>query len=124
MNLDEVRALFEQRRVAWLAEDFDTYLGLFDQELVIEVPGRDPIHGLPAYAELVRTSYEHVRPVAFDFHALALDGPRVLSEWTITIEWRADGRQVSYRGMSICTLRDGRIASWREYYDPAPLRAG
>jgi len=29
---------------------------------------------------------------------------------------------VSWRGMSICTIRDGLIVHWREYWDPAALR--
>ena len=32
------------------------------------------------------------------------------------------GGVTAWRGMSACALRDGRIAWWREYWDPAQLR--
>jgi limonene-1,2-epoxide hydrolase len=124
LDPDEVIALFEQRRDAWLRGDLDTYLGLFADDLVIEIPGRDPIHGLARYAELVRASHEHVEPRRFEFHEIAVHGSKVLSEWTIEIARRADGARITYRGMSICEIRDGRIVRWREYYDPADLAGG
>ena len=34
-----------------------------------------------------------------------------------TVERRADGQAVTWRGMSACELRDGRIVWWREYYE-------
>ena len=114
-------ALFERRRDAWVAGDLDAYLALFAPDLVIDIPRRDRIVGRDAYAELVRVSHEHVVPVRFEFHHLAVYGSIVLSEWTIEIERRDGGERVTYDGMSRCELRDGLIASWREYYDPAQL---
>jgi hypothetical protein len=49
-------------------------------------------------------------------------GTKVLAEWTITIKVRATGKQIAYRGMSICELDGSLIKTWREYYDPADLR--
>jgi uncharacterized protein (TIGR02246 family) len=120
---DEAVELFDRRRRAWLAEDLDAYLALFDDGLIIQVPGHEPMRGRAAYAELVHRSHEHVRPVAFEFHEIAVDGATVLSEWTITIERRADGRRITYDGMSRCEIRDSVITSWREYFDPAQLRS-
>jgi limonene-1,2-epoxide hydrolase len=117
----EAVALFERRRNAWVTGDLDAYLALFAPDLVIDIPRRDRIVGRDDYAELVRLSHEHVAPVRFEFHHLAVHGSVVLSEWTIEIEFRADGRRATYDGMSRCELRDGLIASWREYYDPAQL---
>ena len=64
------------------------------------------------------------RPIAFEFHHLAVDGDVVLADWTITVHGEHDGVEVKWRGMSVCQLRDGQIVWWREYYeDPATLRA-
>lgn len=115
-------ALFERRRDAWLAGDLDAYLSLFAPDLVIDIPRRDRIVGRHDYAELVHLSHEHVVPVRFEFHHLAVHGTIVLSEWTIEIERRDGGQRITYDGMSRCEIRDGLIASWREYYDPAALR--
>lgn len=122
MERAEAVDLFERRRQAWLREDAGAYLALFSDDVVLQVPGREPVAGIDAYAALVRTSLAHVRPVAFDFHQLAVHGDVVLAEWTIDLEVRADGRPISYRGMSVCEIAEGRIRTWREYYDPADLR--
>jgi limonene-1,2-epoxide hydrolase len=119
---DEAVALFERRRDAWLAEDFDAYVGLFANDVVLQTPIGEPHRGREAYEALVRRSYEAMRPVSFDFHEIAVHGDKVLSEWTITVEVRADGTRIPYDGMSICEIRDGLIATWREYFDPASLR--
>ena len=86
-------------------------------DMVIHVPGRT-ITGHDAYRELAAGSFVWGRPVAFDFHHLAVDGDVVLADWTITVERRSDGETVVWRGMSACELAaDGRIVWWREYYE-------
>jgi ketosteroid isomerase-like protein len=114
--------LFVRRRDAWLAEDVDEYLACFTDDVVVEVPGRETVHGIVDYASLVRRSLEALRPTSFEFHELAVAGDTVLAEWTITLTVRGDGRTIAYRGMSSCRLRGDRIARWREYYDPAELK--
>jgi uncharacterized protein (TIGR02246 family) len=118
----EAVTLFERRRDAWLREDADTYLALFSDDVVLQTPMGERVHGLAAYGRLVRASLEHVRPVSFDFHQIAVHDDVVLAEWTIALEVRADRRPITYRGMSVCEVRDGRITTWREYYDPAHVR--
>jgi limonene-1,2-epoxide hydrolase len=118
---DEAVALFDRRRAAWLAEDVDGYLACFAPDIDFRGPAGEPVYGLDAYASLIAKSLEVVRPVAFDFHEIAVHEDRVLAEWTIALDVRADGRHLSYRGMSVCTIRDGLISWWREYYDPSLL---
>jgi uncharacterized protein (TIGR02246 family) len=119
---DDAVELFHRRRDAWLAEDLNGYLDLFDDDVVLQTPVGAPVRGREEYGALVRRAYRATRPVAFDFHTIAVDGDRVLAEWTIELEVRADGRRIRYRGMSTCRVRDRRIIEWREYYDPADLR--
>jgi limonene-1,2-epoxide hydrolase len=83
------------------------------------MPGRPALHGMADYRALVTRSLAAVRPVSFDFHAMAVDGDRVLCEWTIALEVREDGMPIVYRGMSSCVIDGERITSWREYYDPS-----
>lgn len=123
MTRDDAVELFERRRAAWLAEDLDAYLALFADDVVLQTPVGAPVQGLSEYGALVRRAAAATRPVRFEFHRIATDGPFVLAEWTIELAVRADGRRITYRGMSTCELdAAGRIASWREYYDPADLR--
>ncbi len=117
----EARAIFDRRRRAWLAEDVDAYLDCWVDDLILETPGR-VIRGRADYETMVRGSLTWAKPTRFDVHHVAADGDVVLADWTITVERRADGEPVAWRGMSACELRDGRIVWWREYYqDPGGL---
>ena len=119
----DVEDLFDRRRQAWLASDDDAYMALWADDMTIELPGHtEPIVGKPAYAELIARSSKNMRPISWEFHALAIDGDRVLAEWTLSGELRAAKKVVTWRGMSICRLEDGLIKEWREYWDPASLR--
>lgn len=122
LSRDDAATIFERRRDAWLREDLDAYVALFAEDVFLETPMGEPVRGRDAYIRLVRRSYEALAPVSFVFHEIAVHGPKVLAEWTITMRLRADDRQISYRGMSTCELRDGLIQTWREYYDPSHLR--
>jgi ketosteroid isomerase-like protein len=124
LTVDEAAALFERRRLAWLAADVEAYLACFADDLEITVPGRDePIRGLEAYARLVRRSFAWAAPRSFVFHHLAVSAEEVvLAEWSISTERVDDGGRSSWRGMSACGIDAGRISWWRERWDPAQLR--
>jgi len=72
---------------------------------------------------MAEQSFTWAKPKSFDFHHLAVgDDDVVMCDWTITVERRADGGDVTWQGMNVCQLRDGRITWWREYYrEPAAL---
>jgi len=122
ISLSDAEELFERRRVAWLAADLDAYVDCFAEDVVLEVPGRT-VRGRAEYEPMSRRSFEWARPVSFEFHHVAVGSDDVvMADWTITVERRSDGRPVTWRGMSSCRIVDGRIATWREYYeDPVSL---
>jgi ketosteroid isomerase-like protein len=122
-SIEQARDVFERRRVAWLAEDVEGYLGCWVDDLVLETPGRT-VEGRVAYEAMVQHSFAWAKPRAFTFHHLAVEGDIVFADWTITVERRHDGGEITWRGMSVAELRDGLIVWWREYYDdPAALAA-
>jgi ketosteroid isomerase-like protein len=122
MTHAEAVELFERRRDAWLREDMDAYLALWTEDMVFQSPVHaEPLRGRAAFADLVRLSSRLNRPRAFDFTHLAVEGPIVLAEWRIAVERRADGRRVEWWGMSVAEMREGRIARWREYWNPADV---
>ena len=117
----DAHAVFDRRRRAWLAEDVDGYLDCWVDDLVLETPGRS-VRGRGDYEAMVRQSLSWAKPRSFEVHHVAVDDDVMLADWTITVERRADGQAVSWRGMSACRLRAGRIVWWREYYeDPVGL---
>jgi ketosteroid isomerase-like protein len=123
LTLDEARALFDRRRTAWLAEDLEGYLDCFARDIVLEVPGGRVVRGHAEYEPMARSSFGWARPVDFEFHHVAVgESDVVMADWTITVERRRDGAAITWRGMSSCTMVDGRITWWREYYeDPVAL---
>ena len=120
LTLADARALFDRRRRAWLAADADGYLDLFAVDLEISMPGRaEPVRGRDRYAEIVARSFRWAAPESFEFHHLAANDDVVRAEWTITARRRDDGALFRWHGMSVARIdADGRIAWWREYWDP------
>jgi limonene-1,2-epoxide hydrolase len=124
MTHADAAALFDRRRRAWLAEDEAAYLDCWTEDMRFASPVHvPPLVGRAAYAALVRRSGAVIRPVAFEVHHLALDGQVVLAEWTIRVADRTSGREAGWDGMSRAWYQDGRIAEWREYWNPADVRA-
>lgn len=122
MTRDDALALFARRRDAWLAGDLDAYLALFAPDVTFQSPSHaEPLRGREAFASLVRASSAAMSPEEFEFTQLAVDGDVVLAEWHIAARHRASGRRIAWWGMSVCTIRDGLIASWREYWNPADV---
>ena len=123
LTRDEAVELFERRRAAWLAADAAAYLALWAEDMTFQSPVHDePLVGKAAYAELINRSLSMIKPVAFIFHQIAVVGDRVLAEWDAELEWKEDGRRSSWRGMSVCTIHDDLITSWREYWNPADFQ--
>jgi uncharacterized protein (TIGR02246 family) len=122
MTRDEALDLFARRRDAWLANDLEAYLGLFAPDLTFQSPtNAEPLRGRDAFAALVRGSAAALAPESFEFSQLAVHGDVVLAEWHIAARHRASGRRIAWWGMSVCTIRDGLIHSWREYWNPADV---
>jgi len=119
MDRTEAQSLFEQRRTAWLREDVDAYLALFADDFLFVANGVERIRGRLALENAVRRSYLRFRPISWELHAIAADGPSVLSEWTVTMEERTTGVERSIRAMSICEMHDGLATCQREYRSPA-----
>jgi len=123
LTRDDALSLFARRRDAWLASDLDAYLDLFSPDVEFRSPAHvEPLRGREAFATLVRASAAALEPVSFDFSQLAVHGDVVLAEWHIAARHRASGRRIAWWGMSVCTLEDGRIKTWREYWNPADVR--
>ena len=122
--LAEARAVFARRVDAWLAQDVDAYVACWHDDMRIEMPS-GVIDGAAKYRKLVVASFTWAEPVSFAVHHLALEDATnvVFADWTIRARRRADDVIVEWRGLSVCELRDGRIAWWREHHlsPPAPI---
>jgi limonene-1,2-epoxide hydrolase len=118
MDRAEAVALLEKRSRAWLTEDLDTYLALTAEDYTVEANGAVDVHNRTELEQQVRRNYERFRPVAWDYHEIAVHGSKVLAEWTVTMESRTNASRWSLRAMSVGEIRDGRLLWWREYRLP------
>ena len=115
MDHEEAVALLEQRRDAWLNQDLDSYLNLFDEDFVFLAGGVEQSRGRAALGDAVRRNYELFHPISWEFHEIAVHGQNILGEWTVTLQEKATGAQRSINAMFICEIQDG-LATWvREY---------
>ena len=116
-QLRVVRALVERQAHAWERNDFDLAASdwLPDGELIS--PGG-------------RVSAARMRSSIQEFHRLykdlvvtitnvfsSPDGSKVAIEWTWSVTRRRDGARSDTHDGILVDLVDGKIRSWREYYD-------
>jgi len=125
VTLEEARAVFARRVDAWLAQDVDAYVACWHDDMRIEMPSA-VIEGAAKYRKLVVASFAWAAPVSFAVHHLAVEDAAaniVFADWTIRTRRREDDVIIEWRGLSVCELRDGRIAWWREHHlaPPAPV---
>jgi len=118
MDRAEAAALLKRRSRAWLDEDLETYLGLTSEDYTVEANGAVDVRGRAELEQQVRRNYGRFRPIAWDYHEIAVHGSKVLAEWTVTMESRTDGTRWSLHAMSVGEIQNGRLRWWREYRLP------
>jgi len=117
-------------RGAWNDCDIEAMAQLITEDIVWADPALpEPAHGVPAVQEFMRTSFRAFPDVRFgepDPPALAVTGDVVLWAWYMegTHHGAIDppgfaptGRTMRVEGVDQWTLRDGRIARYRAFYD-------
>jgi hypothetical protein len=117
MDRTEALTLMEKRRNAWLQNDLDTYLNLFSDDFAFS-DGVEETRGRAAWEDVIRRNDERSSPVSWEFHSIAVDGSKILAEWTVTIEPKGSGTKVALKAMSISEAKDGRFTSHHEYRWP------
>ena len=75
--------------------------------------------GARRFWEAYRKSFQTIRS---RFHAVLESEGRIMLEWTSDCRTAA-GVETSYDGVSVVETRDGRIARFSAYFDPARLTA-
>ena len=75
--------------------------------------------GARRFWEAYRKSFQTIRS---RFHAVLESEGRIMLEWTSDCRTAA-GVETSYDGVSVVETRDGRIARFSAYFDPAQLTA-
>ncbi len=129
-TLAELHSFAGRFMAAWNGCDTDAMAQLITEDIVWADPALpEPARGVPAVQEFMRTSFRAFPDLHFgepDPPALAVNGDVVLWAWYMEGNHRgvidppgfaATGRAMHVEGVDEWTMRDGRIARYRAFYD-------
>ena len=102
---------------AWGKDDLDTIIGFFTDDAVYHNIPVAPVVGPEQIRATIEGFTGGVESIEFRLDAIAADGGTVLTE-RLDIFTFANGR-IELPVMGTFEIRDGKIASWRDYFDMA-----
>lgn len=102
-------------------QDLDTIAGLYAEGAEVSNPVVPHHHrGLPGARDFWQGYRSTFREIHSEFHNVLDDGRTAMLEWTSS--GRAnDGREFSYRGVSVLEYGEDGIRAFRAYFDPRYL---
>ena len=117
MTHEEVQRLLLRRIRAWRDEDLDAIMADYADDIVHVSPygRRVGVAAMRAADERYLAEYTGFE---VQLNRLVVEGDQGALEWTWTETRRADGLRRSADDAIVFVLRDGKIAYWREYFDP------
>ena len=116
---EAVRALVIRQAQSWVTGELAEALPDWHPDGVLTAPaGRFPLATIPAAMAEFHALYVDLEIGITNVFANA-DGTRVAIEWLWTVSRRADGERSVTEDAIIADLVDGKILSWREYFDTA-----
>jgi steroid delta-isomerase-like uncharacterized protein len=107
---------------AFNEQDADALVACFTERATYTDTFFGPHTGHPALRAMFARMFREGRDYAWRMEVVVEDGRHAAAEWSfgyVATEAvpRSAGRKVSFRGMSLFVLEDGRIADYREYFD-------
>jgi ketosteroid isomerase-like protein len=113
------RQLVERQARAWEKQDFTLASGDWLPTAVLMSPeGNTPAAQMPASMKDYFKDFSDLKVTIKNVFA-SPDGSKVAIEWDWAITRRKDGKRGVSHDAILVDLKGGKIASWREYYDPA-----
>ena len=103
---------------AWSRLDADEIAAYFTEDAVYHNIPAAPIRGREAIREAVRGFSASWDRTEWQILALAAEGDTVFAE-RIDHTWADEDREVRLPVVGVFTMRDGRIAYWKDYFDMA-----
>ncbi|MEA2480495.1 MAG: hypothetical protein QOJ07_2417 [Thermoleophilaceae bacterium] len=130
----DIERLAERYVAAWNGCDVDAMAQLLTDDIVWEDPALpEAAVGIPAVQEFMRTSFRAFPDLHFtepEPRQMAANGDLIYWSWSMTGTHRgpieppgfaATGKRMAVDGVDLWTMRDGRIARYRAFYDMAGL---
>ncbi len=116
---EQIRLLVDRQARAWERNDFDLAAGdWLPHGLLIAPAGEFPAATLRATMNDFHASFTDLQVEITNLFA-SPDGAQVAIEWLWSVTRRSDGARSTTADAIIVDLIDGKILSWREYFDPS-----
>ena len=112
----EIRAIVEQAKNAWVARDADALAQLFTPDAQLIVPGQR-WQGQAKIREEVAKFARLYTDVQITVHRTIVDGNRAAVEWHYEDTEKATGKRSQADDAIVIEVTNGRISYWREYFD-------
>lgn len=110
-------ALIERQAHSWEVNNFMLAQDDWHAGAVLVSPGGEwSSHELAAAMKGFHQDYQDLKVTIKNVFATA-DGSKVAVEWDWTVTRRKDGLRGTTADAIIADLKDGKILSWREYFD-------
>jgi uncharacterized protein (TIGR02246 family) len=117
-NDRHAEALVRRQARAWETNDYELAAAdwLPDGELIAPA-GRWKLPELRSEMNAFHADYRDLKVTVVQVFS-SCDGTQVAIEWLWEVTRRSDGERSVTRDAIIVDLVDGRVKSWREYFDP------
>jgi ketosteroid isomerase-like protein len=113
------RQLVERQARAWEKHDFTLAAADWLPGAILMSPeGNTAAVQMPASMTAYFKDFSDLKVTIKNVFA-SPDGKKIAIEWDWAITRKKDGKRGISHDAIIVDLREGKIASWREYYDPA-----
>jgi|DewCreStandDraft_1066081.scaffolds.fasta_scaffold00179_86 steroid delta-isomerase-like uncharacterized protein len=105
----------------WERGDLDAVLADYHHDALVIVPTGHVLKGREAIAASLADFFARFQDVELRPQKIMALGDELAVEWIFACTDRATGRRGRVRGAAFISLRDGKIARWREYWDTHTL---
>jgi len=116
MNPEDIRALINKAREAWVAQDADALAQMFTPDGEIIVPGKK-WRGQTRIREEINDFARQYSDVKIDIQRILIENNQASVEWYYEDTEKATGRRNKADDVIIVDFKDGMISRWREYFD-------
>jgi uncharacterized protein (TIGR02246 family) len=117
MDKEQAVALFTTYGKAWVTRDPDLILTIFTPDATYNDPKEPENHGHDGIrAYWVNKVVGQQRDISFKLLHVWVDEKTVIAEWDARFTDVGRKMLIEMREVAICTVRDGKFDSLREYY--------
>ena len=118
MNRQEANALVQRQAHAWEQADPDAVIAEFSPDGILISPGGQ-WRGHEALRKGIGSFFAESSDIEITITRVLVDGDQGAVEWTWSETKKSTGRRHTVDDAIIFTVRNGKITSWREYFDTA-----